>query len=173
MTKSNHGLQEMPVALGWLVVGIVLMAVLENSASIISVLQPLTSFVLSDASIFAGWNRFPPFDSAPAKTLTAIFLLFTPLQIASVFSISEESICPKAQAKGVAVFATIMAVIVLLQTLVFAWGLSINGPLKVFGKESSWGAAAAIWLVTFSFSYLVRMVPILLTMCGLRPKSEL
>jgi len=173
MTEATKHWQETPVALGWLVASIVLMVVLENSFSIVSALQPLTTTVLSDARIFSGWNRSAPFDSEAAKTLTAIFLLLVPVQVASLFSVPDESICPKAQAKGIAAFATIVAVAALVQPLVFAWGLSINGPLKIFGKESSWGAAATIWLVTFSFSYLVRMIPILLAMCGLRTRNKL
>lgn len=173
MTEATKSWQEIPVALGWLVAAIVLMVVLENSFSIVSALQSLTNTVLSDAGIFSGWNRYAPFDSAAAKTLTAIYLLLVPVQVASLFSISKESICPKAQAKGIAAFATIMAVAALVQPLVFTWGLSINGPLKIFGEESSWGAAATIWMATFSFSYLVRMLPILLAMCGLRTQKKL
>jgi len=172
MTKTEQSWQEIPIALGWLVISIVFLEVLDGADWIVITLQPLTSMLLSDASIFSGWNRNAPFDTEAAKSLTALFLLLLPVQIASVFRIPAKSICPKAQAKGIPIFATILAVIVLVQPLVFAWGLSINGPLKVFGKESSWGAAAAICLVTLSFAYAVRMVPVLLTMCSTRTQNK-
>lgn len=160
--------QELPIAIGWLAVSLALMVVLENSDLLVSLLRPLTSTLLCDTSFFSGWNRTAPFDSEAAKTLTVIFLFLIPVQTASLFSVPPAAICPKAQAKGIAAFVAIMVIAALVQPLVFLGGLSINGPLKIFGKESSWGAAAAIWLVTFSFSYVVRMLPILLGMCGLQ-----
>lgn len=173
MMKTEQSWQEIPIGLGWLVVSIVFMEILEAFDWIVTTLQPLTSILLSDTSIFSGWNRNAPFDTEAAKSLTAIFLLLVPLQIASVFRIPAKSICPRAQTKGVPAFATILAVFFLVQPLVFAWGLSINGPLRVFGKESSWGAAAAICVVTLSFAYAVRMVPVLLTMCGIRTQNKI
>lgn len=150
------------IALGWLALSIVLMIVLENSDPIVSALHPLTSAVLSDSGILSGWNRFPPFDSAAAKALTAVFILLVPVQIASFFALPPEVICPKAQAKGVAAYFTIMVILALAPLLTFAWGLSVNGPLKIFGAETSLGASATICVITLAFSYLVRMIPILL-----------
>ena len=172
MTETEQNWQEIPIAIGWLVISIVFMEVLEGFDWVVTTLQPLTSILLSGASIFSGWNRNAPFDTEAAKSLTALFLLLVPVQIASVFRIPAKSICPKAQAKGIPVFATVLAVIVLVQPLVFTWGLSINGPLRVFGKDSSWGAAAAICLVTLSLAYAIRMIPILLTMCGIRMQNK-
>lgn len=173
MTEANtQDWQELPIALGWLAVAIVLMFVLENSDSLVSAFHPLTSTLLSDRGIFSNWNRSAPFDSEAAKTLTAIFLLLVPVQVASLFSVPPKAICPKAQAKGIAAFTTIMVIAAAVPLLVLAFGLSINGPLKIFGKESSLGASAAIWLVTLSFSYLVRMVPILLSMCSLHMRKR-
>ena len=172
MTKVDQGWQEIPVVLGWLVISIVLMEVLEDSDWLITTIQPLTSMLITDASIFSGWNKNVPFDTEAAKSLTALFLLLVPVQIASVFRIPAKSICPGAQAKGIPAFATILVIIVLVQPLVFTWGLSISGPLKVFGKGSSWGVAAAICFGTFSIAYAVRMVSVFLAMFGMRTKNK-
>lgn len=158
--------QEIPVATGWLVACFVLMGVLDNSTRILAVLQPLTSTVLSGEGLFTRWNRFAPFDAPAVKTLTAVFLLLVPVQIASVFMIADTSICPKAQAKGIGAFIAVMSVLALIQPLIFVWGLSINGPLRIFGKNSLWGAAATVFLATFAFSYVVRMLPVLLALCS-------
>lgn len=173
MKKTEPNWQEIPVVLGWLLISLVFMEILGRSDWLIKTLQPLTSTLLSAAGIFSGWNRNPPFNTEAAKSLTALFILLFPVQIASVFRIPAKSIFPGAQAKGFSVFATMLAVIVLLQALVFTWGLSINGPLKVFGKDSSWGAAAAICLVTLSLAYAIRMTPILLKLCGIRKQNML
>jgi len=172
MTISEQSWQEIPIALGWLVISIVLMEVLDGADWIVITLQPLTSMVLSDASVFSSWNRNAPFDTEVAKSLTTLFLLLVPAQIASFFRIPAKAICPRTQAKGVPAFATVLVVIVLMQPLIFVWGLSINGPLRVFGKESSWGVAAAICFGTLSLSYAIRMTSVLLTLCGIRTQNK-
>ncbi len=164
MTNIEQRWYEIPVALSWLFTSIVLMEVLDNVDWLVSALQPLTTLLLTEPSIFSGWNRNAPFNTEVAKTLTALFLLFVPAQTASVFMIPARSICQRAQAKGMLAFAACLTVLLVVQPLVFGWGLSISGPIKVFGRDSSWGAAAAICIVTLSFSYAVRMTPILLTM---------
>lgn len=169
---NSKSWQDLPIALGWLIASSVLMVALEHSDFLVSALWPLTSTLLSEGGVFASWNRSAPFDTAAAKTLTAIFVLLVPVQIATLFSVPPEAICPKAQQNGIAAFAAIMLIAALIQPLVFSWGLSINGPLKIFGKESSLGASAAIWLATFSFSYLARMSPILLAMYRLPTRKK-
>lgn len=160
-TEFAKDWRELPIALGWLALSIVLMIILDNSDSVVSALHPLTSTVLSDAGVFSGWNRIPPFDSPVGRTLTTIFILLVPVQIASFFAIPDEAICPRAQVKGVPAFLVIMLVLALVPLLTFWWGLSVNGPLRIFGKETLLGVAATICVVTLAFSYLVRMIPIL------------
>lgn len=172
MTKIEQHWQEIPVAIGWLVTSIVSMELLNAADWLVVTLHPLTSALLSEPSIFASWNMNAPFDTEAAKALTALFLLLMPVQIASVFMIPARSVCSKAQAKGIPAFATVLAVLFLVQPLVFAWGLSINGPIKIFGKESSWGAASAICLVTLSFSYAIRMTSVLLNMFCTQTKNK-
>jgi hypothetical protein len=142
MSKTNFSAKEVPVFLGWLVASIVLSEALDNFPSLVLSLQPVTAFLLSDLSYFSRWNNKAPFNTAEIRTLTAVFLLLVPVQIFTLFLIPHESVFPKLQAKGVFALATSMVVLVLILLLTFARGLSINGPLKIFGKESSWGAAA-------------------------------
>lgn len=172
MPRRKYHWTEMAVGLGWLTISVFLMEGFHNLPQLVSALQPMTSFLLSDTSIFSGWNRHSPFDTPEAKTLTAVFLLLVPAQIATLFMLARESVCPRAQVKGIAAFSTIMAVVALIQPLVFLWGLSINGPLRIFGKNSSLGVAATIFIVTMAFSYLVRMIPVLLAMLSEHEKAQ-
>lgn len=164
MSISYSHWKEVPFLLGWIATSIVLNEALEIFPVLVLSLQPVTAFLLSDLSYFSSWNNSPPFNTAEIRTLTAVLLLLVPVQIFTFFLISHESVLPKVQAKGPLALVTFMFVLAAIPLLTFAWGLSVNGPLKIFGKESSMGAAAAISSVTVAFSYLVRMFPVLLAL---------
>ena len=172
MKITREDAQDISIVFWWLIVAIVCIVVLKHSDSMVLALEPLTSFVLSDAGIFSEWNRSAPFDSAPARTLTAIYLLLVPFQITSLFLFSKlESSCQKVETKKIAKTALLMGIFALAPVVVSVLGLSVSGPLKIFGTNTSWGAAAAICFITMSISYFVRMIPILLAMCNKNRKS--